>query len=298
MSNFCKFLFFLCILFFFNSFNLFSQQDYHRRYSLKQVADFGFGSSYSGNKNFIEISYGIGDLIHKNLNTTFHKLSLNEIKLGRRFMKPLAKYRLIKFSDNYLFSSFVDDFQRGEDNTSKVSYEMWRFGLGYRKGYGYNFGTFAIFPFYQTGLVWSKVNLSLPDSSNSFIPQNEFKILDLYEDQIKFGSTNIGGINFKISSFLGVGASYETSVIFPYHKFWKQLGSSLIEILSQTGLDFLTEGVIVKAVPQVTPILYFIIKNGLSYYLFTQKKDEMNWPFDTVEPLTIESFKFSVKISL
>ena len=64
-----------------------------------------------------------------------------------------------------------------------------------------------------------------------------------------------------------------------------------------TGIDFLAEGVLIEKVPAITPILYFLLKNGLSYYTYTLKQEEMNWPFETVAPLTLESLKFSVKIS-
>ena len=123
-----------------------------------QLGEFGVGSINYGTRNFIEISYGIGELNHNNVTAPFNNLALNEVKLGRRSLESVANYKLIKFSDNYLFSSFIDDNLQSVNNTSKISYEIWRFGLGYRKGYGYNIGSFAIFPFYQMGLVWSKTN--------------------------------------------------------------------------------------------------------------------------------------------
>ena len=69
--------------------------------------DFGFGKYYTGSRDFIEISYGIGELNHKKIGTEFANLAMTEIKLGRRFLKPTAGYKIIQFSDNYLFSSFV-----------------------------------------------------------------------------------------------------------------------------------------------------------------------------------------------
>ena len=72
----------------------------------------------------------------------------------------------------------------------------------------------------------------------------------------------------------------------------------MIETFAQTGVDFLTEGVLIKAAPSITPILYFVLKNGLSYYLFTLKEEEMNWPFETVAPLTMKVLRFNLKISL
>jgi len=96
---------------------------------------------------------------------------------------------------------------------------------------------------------------------------------------------------------IGIGAAYEKAVIFPYHKFWKQTGSFFIETLAQTGIDFLTEDVIIKHIPGLAPILYFVLKNGLSYYIFTLKQDDMNWPFKTAKPITLEAVKFNLKVT-
>ena len=80
--------------------------------------DFGFGTYFTGSRDFVEISYGIGELKHKMISSDFASLSLTEIKLGRRFLKPVAGYKIIQFSDNYLFSSFVDYYESGNSTSS------------------------------------------------------------------------------------------------------------------------------------------------------------------------------------
>lgn len=294
-----KFYIYFSILIAFNliPFSVFSQPIQQNQLLISQPGDFSFSSWYSGTRNFAEVSYGVGSMQHITLQTSFNSPVINEIKLGKRFLKPIARYKLIEFNDNYLFSSYVDDNIQSINNTNKLSYEIWRFGLGYRKGFGYNFGGFGILPYYQMGLVWNKINLNLPRSDFFVLPEEDIHIINHFEDQIKFGTTNIAGVDFRISSVFGIGASYETAIIFPYHKVWKQMGSFFIETLAQTGIDFLTEGVIIKAIPEVAPVIYFILKNGLSYYLFTLKQENMNWPFNTVAPLTIEGFQFNLKIT-
>lgn len=263
-----------------------------------QANKYGFGNYYAGTKNYVEISYGFGKLKHKKVNTPFFNASQNEIVLGRITYKPVAKYKLIEFSDSYLYSSYVDDYKESSLEVPKISYDIWKFGLGFRKGFGYRINNMGIFPYYQMGLVWNKMNINLPQNEGSFITSDELNELRFYEDQIKFGNTNIAGVDIRLSSFIGIGASYETTIFFPYHKFWKQFGSYFIETLAQTSLDYLTEGVIIKAIPELTPVIYFLLKNGLSYYFFTLKQDEMNWPFNTPAPLTMETIKFSLKVSI
>jgi opacity protein-like surface antigen len=263
-----------------------------------RAGDFEFGNFYTGTRDFIELGYGIGKLSNNKIITPFNNLSLSEIIIGRRFRKPTAKYKLIEFNDNYLFSSYVEDYKENTNDNSKISFDIWRFGFGYRKGFGYNLGSMSILPFYHMGIGWNKININLPRIEDTFISADDLLKLNNYDNEIKFGTSNIGGIDFNVSSVISLGASYETAVIFPYYKTWKQLGSFFIETLGQTGVDFLTEGVIIKTVPSITPILYFLLKNGLSYYLFTLKKDEMNWPFKTTSPFASESYKFSLKITL
>ena len=116
--------------------------------------------------------------------------------------------------------------------------------------------------------------------------------LEKFDNVIRFGTTNSAGLQVKVSRMFSFGAEYETDIIFPKHLAFKQFGSFFIELLSQTGIDYLTKGVLLKAIPQGVPVIYFLLKNGLSYLFYTLKKDEMNWPFNTEAPLRIEALKF------
>ena len=54
---------------------------------------------------------------------------------------------------------------------------------------------------------------------------------------------------------------------------------------------------IVQSSPTLGPILHFLLKNGasLGYYLLV--RDDMNWPFASETPLTVESFKLGAAIT-
>ena len=49
--------------------------------------------------------------------------------------------------------------------------------------------------------------------------------------------------------------------------------------------------------PYATPVVDFLLNNGLSYAFFTLKKDRMNWPFETEAPLTYETIKLGITIT-
>ncbi|MBK8944163.1 MAG: hypothetical protein IPM32_02730 [Ignavibacteriae bacterium] len=270
--------------------------------SLSTQDDFNFGSWFSGSKNFIEVSYGFGELKHKEFTTDFNPISISEIKLGRRYLKPAGNYRILEFEDNFLFSTYLNYNQTQKQNL-EINTNIWRFGIGYRKGYGYSLGTnFEILPSYSLAFVWNQSKFNHPSeriltNTQITIWEEENKILKKYDNEIKFGNTNSAGIDIRISSMLNIGVNYETQILFPQYLVWKHLGSFGIELLSQTGIDFLTQGVIIKAVPKLTPILNFLMKNGLSYFFYTLKQEKMFWPFDTKAPLAMETLKFDLKIT-
>ncbi len=262
-----------------------------------QLNELNFGNYSSENKYYIEVSYGTGNLKNEKNSTNFNPYSQSEIILGKRFIKPILGSKVISFTDNYLSSSYIRDYV-GNNKEAKINFNIWRFGLRYRIGYGYRFRNLSIMPYNHIGFSWNKCNFSsLFNVETTQYLSNELKKINVYNNAIKFGTSHFGGIDIRLSKMFGIGASYEAEVIFPQHIFWKQFGSFLIETLSLTSIDYLTEGVIIKAIPSLTPIIYFFMKNGLSYYFFTLKQDNMNWPFATRPPLTLETFKISLKIT-
>ncbi len=293
MMNSFKYLKYIFIFFFYFSIFITGQSS--------KFKDFNFNNWFSGSKNFVEVSYGSGNYKYKlEKKFKFNKPAKKEVKIGRSFQKPVAAYQLIDFSDNYFFASYSNDF---ENKTNRISTENWSFGLGYRKGYANNFNNFLFMPYYQIGLVWNNITTKLNSDFSLLADLETFKYprvqtLEIYRDKIKFGTQNIGGINLLISSNINIGVSYETEIIFPYHKFWKHAGSFFIETLAQTGIDFFIRGVIIENAPAAAPLLNFILKNGLNYYFFTLKQDKMNWPFDATSPLTMEIFSFNFMISI
>jgi hypothetical protein len=269
---------------------------------LNSLSNYGLGNYDIGTRNFFEVSYGFGHFKDKDLITNIKPHSLTEIAFGKRYIKAAAGYRILQFEDNYLFSSYINDNLTDVQKVLNISYKVWRFGLGYRKGFGYSIGNFAVFPSFQLGLAWNQSSFSFPNimeftGTEAYYPESDINLLKKFNNAIKFGTTNIAGLDIKISSLLNIGAGYETQVVLPSYIVWKHFGSFFIEMLSQTGIDFLTEGVIIRSVPSLTPIIYFILKNGLSYLFYTLKQEKMNWPFETKAPLTIETVKFNLRIN-
>ena len=45
------------------------------------------------------------------------------------------------------------------------------------------------------------------------------------------------------------------------------------------------------------PIMYFVLKNALSYAFFKGMQDKMFWPFNSGRALTMETFKLGASIN-
>ena len=284
----------ISVLFIYNSTfaqsSLFSKND-----EIVLGGDFDFESLSETSKNFVEVTYGYSSLFYsgKNFTSSFSPSTLTEIKLGTSTIKPEGNYSILSFEENYFFSSLLTSYNK-ED--SQVSFELWRLGAGARNGYGYNIkNSFQVIPYYHFGLAWSRGNFDEPELLGDL---EEKKYLDKFNNTVRFGTTNSAGMQIKVSQLISFGAEYETDIIFPKHLAFKQFGSFFIELMSQTGIDYLTKGVLLKAIPQGVPVIYFLLKNGLSYLFYTLKEEEMNWPFESEAPLRMETLKFNLKISL
>ncbi len=266
-----------------------------QNYKATNFDNFDFENLSTTTKSFIEIYYGLNSLKYKPYlaNKNVAQGSLTEIAYGRQTKNPAGNYRIAEFEDEYFFSSYFSGLT--PKNNSEINFNLWRFGLALRKGYGYYTGiNISIFPYYQMGLTWNRGDFAEPNIRTF---TGEVSFFKRFNKNLRFGTINNAGLNIGITNFLSIGGSFETAVIFPRYLALKQFGSFFIELLSQTGIDYLTKGVIVKAAPNITPVAYFLLKNGLSYLFFSLKKEKMNWPFNTEAPLTFETYKFHITIA-
>jgi hypothetical protein len=49
-----------------------------------------------------------------------------------------------------------------------------------------------------------------------------------------------------------------------------------------------------QASPYAAPVVRFILEGALQYAFYELREDEVNWPFDTEPPLTVDMFKLGV----
>lgn len=235
----------------------------------------------------IALSYGSPNVQHRDFNTTFTNPNFVELKLGYTKIHP-SKYseKILGYKFNNAFLS--NHFGKDENSSAKSAVDMWRFGFGWAKGYGYDLGESSIIPYHSTSLAWSQVRFK-----DTPLGLNDAQISDRYNESFRFGTGAEAGIKFKIIPLVSLDVSYERSIIFERHLFWKWAGSGIIEAASQGMLDHFIKK-IGKSSPMALPIVNFVLKSALSYGIYELRQEKMNWPFKSAAPLSFNQWKVGV----
>ncbi len=248
-----------------------------------------FHEEFKG-KPTISLNYGLSKLTTKNFDETFARPNLLELKLGYTHENnDDVEENILDYNYKYFYVSNIStDLSNTSSNSTDLKTNMWRFGFGRSSGYGYKLGSAAIIPYHTYSFEWS--NLKMTDNPATI---NDQTITNLYNNSFRFGTSSEGGIRFKIIPHLVLEAGYERSIVFPRHIFWKWVGSSLIEAAGQWGVDSFVDEILDSS-PYAAPVVNFVLKNALSYGIYELRQEKMNWPFDTVAPLSYDQFKFGV----
>jgi hypothetical protein len=155
-------------------------------------------------------------------------------------------------------------------------------------------------PYHQKAFVWTRVDFtdvsSNSDVTNIVLSDNDKEILKRYDESFRFGGLSDGGLRLEFGGLVALSGSYEATVVFPRHLFWKWALSYVIEGLGYLSIDYFVEE-IMDSSPAAGPIVNFLLKNGLSYAFYALQREDMNWPFSTESPLTYETIKIGLTFS-
>lgn len=240
----------------------------------------------------INVSYGQAKFSWKNSGLTFPDYGLIETKLGYGYLgKTYYSPDIARYRNRYFFlDMFANNLSiKGMYNTNST--KTWKFGIGNEEGYGYKIGKKSSLILYNSSTInWTRYD------EGTVIEQFELGYLsrkdelhDFYQT-LRFGTSTEAGIIIPVGGMINLQAMYDRSIIFPRHLVWKHLGSMIIEGIGQSAIDGFVKA-IMRSSPYAGPIVSFVLKNALSYSLYELRKEKMNWPFESAEPLFNESFK-------
>ena len=238
----------------------------------------------------IELNYGGSTMNLKSISNKFTKPGLLELKLGYTTDKSYnGSDYILKYKFKYFHVGNFTPNLSGNENSNDLMTNTWRFGFGWASGYGYDIGSgFSITPYHQGSFDWTMVSMQTTPSNAP-----DINTTDLFNKTFRFGNSAQGGIQFKFTDNLGIDASYERSVVYSRHLFWKWGGSELIEVIGQGLIDKFVEEIL-DSTPSAVPVVNFLLKNALSYGIYELRQDKMNWPFESAAPLAFDQFKIGI----
>jgi hypothetical protein len=241
---------------------------------------------------FVHLSYGLGEPKQKLYQGEFSKLGSMELRLGYTGGRA-QQSGLLDVDDRFVFFNYMSsDLHTGTPAPTTTDLTMFRYGIGWREGYAYEFPNMELLPYQQTTLNFTTVHASRPQGLSS----QDAAIIDRYDNAAPFGVSTEGGVAVQLSRLLFVHAGYEASVMYPRWVFWQWSGSYIIAscamaLVSGFGRE------IVKSSPEIGPVMYWILRNAAAYGYYLLLKDNQFWPFHSETPLTAEFFKVGVGLT-
>jgi len=243
---------------------------------------------------FLEATIGNTQPQHQVHEAELTKIGIIEGKLGYSEIEPYKRFAH-SLDERYVYGSYLEKdlrFVDKDERTGNVDTKYIRFGVGNRLGFGYKVGPTRLLLYNQNALAWTEMESERPEG----LAQSDIDILDRYENFYRFGTLAEAGLKFDLFKSFYANASLEGAVIFPRHIFWEWLGSAMLQYGALGAISAFSER-IVDSHPIIGPLLFFVLKNGVSYLFYMGMQDDMNWPFTSEAPLTLESFKLSAGIA-
>lgn len=256
----------------------------------QDYVSWAWGGKYSP---YIEAVAGFGLLKHQDFTSTFANVGTAELKLGFTELKDYKGY-IQSLDERYLFGTYIssDILQMNTPDPNDVKSEGWRFGMGNRLGFGYKIGPFSLIPYHQSQFSLTNMEFTIADP----LLQSDQDILNRMEGDFRMGITYEGGVKFYIAKSISIDGSVEGAVIFPRFKVLHWLGSFALQSMSLGAVSYFAEA-IVNSSPFLGPLMYFVLKNGLSLAWYYAMKDQMYWPIESEAPLTMETIRLGASFT-
>lgn len=243
-------------------------------------------------KPMLDFTFSSGPVKQRLFQSDLSGLNTLELKLGYFRARPIERM-VAHLDDKFISLSYSGSDQFGRTlSPGKVGTTLLRFGTGTRSGYAYDFTTSFLYPYHQSGLLWTKLashrtpGLSVPDAA----------ILERYEGSFRFGYSTEGGLAFGLGDVISVHVGYEAAVVYPRHVFWPWLGSVAISGAGTELLSHFTKDII-ESSPAIGPFLHAILRSGFAYAYYLAVRDNQYWPFASETPLTSEALKCGITLT-
>ncbi len=247
------------------------------------------------NSPTIEINYGLAQPQFVNIDFSGKLAMAYSLDLKYGFTRF---YGFKELPGNFYYAS---EFAFASNQSSHLKFpqfpyqglttDSWRFGLGYRNGYGYEFANLSrLILYHSSSLIWTAVDFE--GSGNS---PGDSATIKKYDETTRFGQSFEAGAMYSLSGMVYLNAGVENQIVFPRHNFGQWLVPLFGELIIQRTIDFFGDDLL-KANKLSYPILNAVLKYTISYILYTLKRNDMNWPFESASPMTYTTYKLGITL--
>jgi hypothetical protein len=243
----------------------------------------------------IGLQYGFGDVDRDGFTGDLASVGSFEARLGFGIERTYAgEDALLRQSANFAHvGNIASRLASDLPGPTEVGTDMWRFGLGFGDGYGYRFasdrgrfvlGSSAMFGWYTLDVEGDALGGLSPADATS---------LEQFTSHTRYGESWESAVEVGFGDMFALHLGYERTAVFPSFKFWYWLMSSIIDRGALVATDIFVDEV-ADASPYAAPVVRFLLEGALQYGFYELRKDDVNWPFDTDAPLTVDMFKLGV----
>jgi hypothetical protein len=244
------------------------------------------------NYSMIELSSGIYSMEYKEprLHESFARAYLLELKYGFfRMDTTFEKTIFSRLSSEYLTIGNLTSHLKPQDwKISGLTADNWRFGLGFRSGWGWQLARGTRLMLNHSGnLVWAHIDMEQYLSD----PERQM-YLNKYDSQYRFGVAFTSGASLIINRFV-LNCDYEHYIIYPQVLGGKWLASSMIELMLQRGIDYFAEQNASRA-GMALPLLSITAKTLISTVMYELRRKNDFAPFNSDIPINYDGVRFSL----
>jgi hypothetical protein len=155
------------------------------------------------------------------------------------------------------------------------------YGLGYALG---DEGIIALT--HGGGSVWGRIR------AQAATPVDRQRVDD-FGSAIRFGEKSTAGINVKVARNIGIDVEGTWELMYPRHLVLQWATSQLIESLGDVAAMAFIRSVL-QSSPDLAPVVYFIIRNGVAAGFKALRSRQMTWPFSSDAPASVVGFRAGV----
>ncbi len=163
-----------------------------------------------------------------------------------------------------------------------IPIDLWKIEVGYRNGFLTDFSDFSTLLSHSSSIGFSRIDFpDIYNKENSFIKN--------YQAKYKFSTNWEAGILVQVYEPIFLKLSYEGQLLHNTLEY-KYLYTSLSELFIQRLIDYLSYRLI-EDDPKLVSVAHFILKNGLSLFLYENRKNASWFPFGGGETISLSTFK-------